>query len=116
MVEQAGTAQPELEPEPAILGHYEVGLVQTRQAFQHEFFVTNAAAKPLQISAVYPLCDCIQVVSWPKTIAAGGQDKIVVLAQPQRAGPFETAVQIDIIGDAKPRLFTLAAWADDGAI
>jgi rhodanese-related sulfurtransferase len=108
-----GAAQIEARPEPIIIDRHELGTIQVGHAYQHEFVLTNSTAKPLQIASVHPLCDCVQVGSWPKTVAPGSQERIPVLIQPQRPGTFDPAVEVDIAGDSRPRLLTLAGWVED---
>ena len=97
---------------PVLLGEQNLGVMQTGQVSRCVFSLTNSSNQTMTISAVRPLCECIQVISAPKSIAAGSQGQIAVTATPLRPGQFESGVEVEFVGNAIPRLFMIAGWVN----
>lgn len=99
---------------PMVLGTFNAGLVRNGIVFQHEFLLTNQSAVELTVTNVVSLCDCVQVVSWPKKVKSGSAGKVQLLIQPQRFGPFSPMVQVDFVNQSVPGVFAISGWVDDG--
>lgn len=87
----SGTEQPVFKPESYTLDY---GRVDSASNTKRELHFTNTGNAPLLIITVKSSCGCLYAI-WPKEpIPVGGKDKITVVYDTRRIGPFTKTLTV----------------------